>query len=333
MKICVYGAGSIGCYVGGRLAAAGMPVTLVGRPRVLAEIAEYGLRLTDWKGTDWYVDAERLDLAHTPHGAADADLLLVTVKSRDTESAAAQLAQVFEPGAVVVSLQNGLHNTERLTTRLTGHTVLAGMVAFNVLSRGHGVYHQGTEGGLEVQDDPALAPYLPTFARAGLPVVTHADMVPVQWAKLLLNLMNPINALADVPLRDQLAQRAYRRCLAGAQTEALDLMDAAGIEPARLMSISPRRLTRVLTLPDVAFRLLARRMLAIDPLARSSMWEDLAAGRPTEVDELNGEIVRLAQRLGRTAPVNARLVELVHAAESGGRRQWSGPELVAKLGL
>jgi 2-dehydropantoate 2-reductase len=97
------------------------------------------------------------------------------------------------------------------------------------------------------------------------------------------------------------------------------------------MRISPRRLTKVLTLPDVLFRPLAGRMLAIDPLARSSMWEDLQAGRPTEVDELNGEVVRLAQRLGRTAPVNARLVELVHAAESGGRRRWSGPELLAQL--
>ena len=153
----------------------------------------------------------------------------------------------------------------------------------------------------------------------------------MQWAKLLLNLANSINALADLPLRDQLAQRAYRRCVAAAQAEALDLMDAAGIEPARLMAISPRRLVRVLTLPDVLFRRLARRMLAIDPLARSSMWEDLQAGRPTEVDELNGEVVRLAQRLGRAAPVNARLVELVHAAESGGRRRWSGPQLLAEL--
>lgn len=331
MKVCVFGAGSIGCYVGGRLAATGMPVTLVGRPRVLAEIAEYGLRLTDWQGADWYVDAERLDLAHTPHGAADADLVLVTVKSKDTEAAAVQLADVLTPGTVVISLQNGLHNPERLRQRLPGHVVLAGMVPFNVVSRGRGAYHQGTEGGLDVQSHPGLTAYLPAFARAGLPVTTHEDMLAVQWAKLLLNLANSVNALADLPLREQLAQRAYRRCVAAAQAEALDLMDAAGIEPARLMAISPRRLVRVLTLPDVLFRRLARRMLVIDPLARSSMWEDLQAGRPTEVDELNGEVVRLAQRLGRAAPVNARLAGLVHAAESGGRRRWSGPQLLAEL--
>jgi 2-dehydropantoate 2-reductase len=156
-------------------------------------------------------------------------------------------------------------------------------------------------------------------------------MQPVQWAKLLLNLGNAVNALADLPLRDQLAQRSYRRCTALAQGEGLDVMQAAGIEPAPLMGLAPRRLVRVMTLPDALFRRLARRTLAVDPLARSSMWEDLQAARPTEVDELNGEVVRLAQRLGRTAPVNARLVALVHAAESGGRRHWSGPDLLAEL--
>jgi 2-dehydropantoate 2-reductase len=72
-------------------------------------------------------------------------------------------------------------------------------------------------------------------------------------------------------------------------------------------------------------------MLAIDPLARSSMWEDLELGRATEVDWLNGEVVRLAQKQGRRAPVNARLVELIREAEQGGRRDWSGPELLAEL--
>jgi 2-dehydropantoate 2-reductase len=87
----------------------------------------------------------------------------------------------------------------------------------------------------------------------------------------------------------------------------------------------------VLRLPDGLFTRLAGRMLAIDPQARSSMWEDLQAGRPTEVDHLNGEIARLAERLGRRAPVNARLVELVHDAERGGRRTWSGEALLGEL--
>jgi 2-dehydropantoate 2-reductase len=116
-----------------------------------------------------------------------------------------------------------------------------------------------------------------------------------------------------------------------AQQELLDLLDAAGIKPAQLTAIKPHLIPKLISVPDFVFRALAGRMLAIDPLARSSMWEDLQAGRLTEVDYLNGEVVRLAQNLGRKAPVNARLVELVGDAEKGGRRDWSGAELLAQL--
>jgi 2-dehydropantoate 2-reductase len=156
-------------------------------------------------------------------------------------------------------------------------------------------------------------------------------MEPVQWAKLVLNLNNPINALSNLPLKAQLSERAYRQCTALVQREALDLLTKAGIAPARLTPLPPGWIPSVLRLPDFLFTRLAARMLAIDPLARSSMWEDLEAGRRTEVDYLNGEIVRLAARLGTTVPVNARLIALVRDAEEGGRRTWSGPALLDEL--
>ena len=326
--IAVYGAGGIGCYVGGRLAATGTPVTFVGRPRMAAELATNGLRLTDYLGADLRVQDVRFET--TPSGAAGADLVLVTVKSAATEGAAAELAGVLKPGAVVVSFQNGIRNGELLRSRLTEQVVITGMVPFNVLNRGAGVFHQGTEGALDIQQDAALTPYLSAFERAGLPLTQHADILPVQWAKLLLNLNNPINALSNLPLRDELSQRSYRRCLAAAQAETLEILDAAGIRPAQLLAIPMHRFPTVLRLPDFLFRRLASKVLAVDPLARTSMWEDLEAGRPTEIDYLNGEVVRLARSLGRTAPVNERLVGLIHAAETD-RRSWSGPELVREL--
>ena len=326
--IAVYGAGGIGCYVGGRLAATGTPVTFVGRPRMAAELATNGLRLTDYLGADLRVQDVRFET--TPSGAAGADLVLMTVKSAATEGAAAELAGVLKPGAVVVSFQNGTRNGELLRSRLTEQVVITGMVPFNVLNRGAGVFHQGTEGALDIQQDAALTPYLSAFERAGLPLTQHEDILPVQWAKLLLNLNNPINALSNLPLRDELSQRSYRRCLAAAQAETLEILDAAGIRPAQLLAIPMHRFPTVLRLPDFLFRRLASKVLAVDPLARTSMWEDLEAGRPTEIDYLNGEVVRLARSLGRTAPVNERLVGLIHAAETD-RRSWSGPELVREL--
>jgi 2-dehydropantoate 2-reductase len=326
--IAVYGAGGIGCYVGGRLAATGAPVTFVGRPRMATELATHGLRLTDYLGADLRV--ADVPFSTTPAGATDADLVLVTVKSAATAQAADELASVLKPGTVVVSFQNGLRNGDMLRSRLTEQVVVSGMVPFNVLNRGGGVFHQGTEGKLDVQQDPALAPHLDAFDRAGLPLTQHDDILPVQWSKLLLNLNNPINALSNLPLRDELSQRPYRRCLAAAQAEALGLLDAAGIRPAQLLAVPMHRFPAVLRLPDFLFRRLASKVLAVDPLARTSMWEDLEAGRPTEIDHLNGEVVRLADSLGREAPVNARLIALIRAAETA-RRSWSGPDLLREL--
>ena len=331
MKICVYGAGSIGCYVGGRLAAAGAEVVFVGRPSTAAVLGQHGLLLTDWRGAELRVPADRVRFETSPSGAAGAGLVLMCVKSAATATAAAELAEVIGPGAVVVSFQNGMRNADVLRAGLPGRTVVPGMVQFNVVDRGSGAFHAGTEGGLDVERTPALAPYLDDFAEAGLPLHQHDDMPSVQWAKLLLNLNNPVNALSGLPLKAELSQRDYRRCLALAQTETLGLLAAAGIEPARLTPLPPRWMPRLLGVPDAVFAKLAKRMLAIDPHARTSMLDDLEAGRRTEIDHLNGEVVRLAETHGRPAPVNARLVNLIHEAESGGRRHWPAPDLLADL--
>jgi 2-dehydropantoate 2-reductase len=330
-RFCIFGAGSIGCYLGGRLAAAGCCVTFIGRKRFHDELRHRGLCLTDFTGTNVHVPPDGFRFETKADAAGEADLVLVTVKSAGTWEAGQTLASVLNTDAVVVSFQNGVSNTGLLRDSLPYQTVLAGMVQFNVLNQGMGRFHQGSEGRLEVEQHPDLAPFIPVFARAGLPVKQRKDMQSVQWAKLLLNLNNPVNALSNLPLKMQLSQRPFRQCFAMAQKEALTIMDAAGIRPARLTPLPPRWIPGFLNVPDRLFRILAGKMLAIDPLARSSMWEDLEAGRVSEVDWLNGEIVHLAERLGWSAPVNAKLIELIREAEAGGNRTWSGEALRNEL--
>ncbi len=324
MKIVVFGAGAIGCWVGGRLAAGGAHVTLIGRPRVMAELAD-GLRVTDLDGGDARVT---IACATDAAPARDADLVLVTVKSAATDGAGRELAAVGG-SATVVSLQNGVRNADALRAAMPGRRVLAGMVPFNVVWRARGTYHRASAGTLAVERG---APRLVAACRAAeLPLAEHDDLVAVQWGKLVLNLNNAINALSNRPLAEELGLRAYRRCLAAAQREALALLALAGQPIAKLTAVPPRWLPRVLELPDAIFARAARRLLAIDPAARSSMWDDLEAGRPTEIDYINGEIVALAARLDREAPVNAKLVALVRDAERGGWREWDGEALLASL--
>jgi 2-dehydropantoate 2-reductase len=331
-KIFIYGAGSVGCYVGGRLLASGSDVTFIARERTSNQLRKYGLVLSQFGERRWSVAPERIDVSTDCKAAAAADLVLVTVKSAATSTVAQELASVLRSGTVVVSFQNGIGNADVLRAALPDMTVLEGMVPFNVVERGPGAYHQGSGGELEIRHAPELQPFSGEFARAGLPLKQHADMLTVQWAKLLLNLNNAINALSNRPLKEELAQRAYRRCLGMAQAEALGLLKRAGIRPSRLTPIPPAWMPRFLGLPDAWFAQLGRAMLTIDPLARSSMSDDLAAGRATEVDFINGEVVKLARRVGHRAPVNERLCELVHEAErSDVRPSWTGEALLAEL--
>jgi len=306
-------------------------VTLVGRTRVVDELSAHGLGFSDYLGQRGEVPATALRLATEARAAAGAALVLVCVKSGATDEVGGLLHGVLAPGTPVLSLQNGVRNVQVLAARLPQSVVLAGMVPFNVVQVASGRYHQATQGRLDAQRHDALARWRPLFERAGLGLALHDDMTSVQWGKLLLNLNNPINALCGLTIRTMLHDRLLRRCMALAQREALQLMRVAGIRPARMTAVPPQWLPWLLRLPDAMFLRLAQRMLAVDPHARSSMADDLVRGRVSEVGHINGEIVALAERLGRHAPVNARLVALMREAEDGGHRDYSGAELLARL--
>jgi 2-dehydropantoate 2-reductase len=111
--------------------------------------------------------------------------------------------------------------------------------------------------------------------------------------------------------------------------EGLSVMRAAGLRPASVIGIPPSIIARLLALPDAIVLRVARSLVAIDPRAKSSTLQDLEAGKPTEIDDLSGEIVRLAGSIGRDAPVNRAIVEAVHALESGpGPLRFWSPELL-----
>jgi 2-dehydropantoate 2-reductase len=194
-----------------------------------------------------------------------------------------------------------------------------------------GVYHRASAGVLMFESSDRAAPLTGACLAADLPFQLRDDMAAVQWSKLVLNLNNAINALSGQPLASELADRDFRRCLAAAQAEAIELVRASGQQLARVTPLPTRWLPRLLVVPDPVFRVLARRMVAIDPHARSSMWDDLEARRATEIDYIQGEIVALATGLGRRAPFNQTLVELIREAERGGKRDYSGAELYARL--
>lgn len=216
-------------------------------------------------------------------------------------------------------MQNGVDNVQRIRDAAPHLEVVAGMVPYNVVLSSPAKVHRATTGYLQIGSSAVSADVAACCDAAGLPMVVVPDMQAVQWGKLLLNLNNPVNALSDLPLRDELMDRNYRVVLAALQTEALRALDAAGIAPAKVASAPPRLLPKILRLPDFLFKVVATRMLRIDPAARSSMWDDLQKGRTTEIDDLCGAVMRLAIQHGMAAPVNAKLLKTVQAHRAGER--------------
>jgi 2-dehydropantoate 2-reductase len=313
----IAGAGSIGCFVGGMLAAAGRQIALLARPRVIGEIEANGLRLTSFEGFDRTIAANQLALSDDPSSFKDAGVVLVTVKSADTAEMAEIVARHAPPDAVIVSLQNGVGNVAVLRRHLPGRRVLGGMVPFNVIAAGEGRFHRATSGDIVVeQDDAGTAQKLSV---PGLTMRPTDNIDGVQWGKLLLNLNNALNALADLPLRRQLALRPWRRLFADQMAEGLAAIKAEGIRPVSTTLIPAGWVPTLLRLPDAIFERLLGRTMKIDPEARSSMWEDLQRGRRTEIDYLQGVITEIADRRGLDAPLSRRIVELIRRAEADGK--------------
>ena len=309
--IVVAGAGAVGCYVGGRLLEAGHNVTFLGRNAHGDEIARNGLKVSG-------VDAPPtilLDInwQSDPACLAKAEIVLVAVKSRSTLEMAEQIAR-YAPRATVISLQNGISNPDMLRAACPEADVRAAIVEFNVIHAGEGQFRKATSGDIEIEDGPGGIDRF--LSVPGSRFAATRDIRAAQWGKLLVNLNNALNALSGLPLREQLADRRWRRLLAAQIDETREVLTIAGIRPKRFTPLPTRLVPSVLRLPTPLFRRIAKAMLTIDKYARSSMQDDLRLGRSTEIDALQGEVLKLAAQYGLDCPTIARIVAAIRAAEA-----------------
>lgn len=336
------GAGSVGCHLGGWLAAAA-DVTLVGRQSLVDAVERDGLTVTDLRGNTRTVPPEGLTLATEASAVEGADYVLLTTKTLGTTTAVRQISPFLRHDSVVVSFQNGLRNASQIDealasafpSRASRPLVLSGMIPFNVVRSGETHWTQTTSGRLKVKDHPRVDPLVRAAQGSGLQLDVEPDMRAVLFGKLLLNLNNAINALTGLPLAVELRDRDCRVVLAACQEESLALARRLSITPARLTPLPAAAMPALLRSPTPVFANLSRSALKVSPTARSSMADDLDAGRATEIDELQGAVVHFARDHGVATPVCARIVELVREAEAAGadRQRWSGAQLRRAVGL
>jgi 2-dehydropantoate 2-reductase len=300
IRVAVLGAGAVGCYFGGMLARAGHRVTLIGRPAHVEAIARNGLRF-DAKTFSEAIKAEASTSAEAARGA---QLVLFCVKSTDTEAAAAQIAPHLDADAVVLNLQNGVDNTERIQARVRNPVVPAVVyVATEMAGPGHLRHHGRGDlviGFLQEKFAGGLLENLKLlFENAGVPVTVSDNVAGELWAKLVLNCAyNAISAIAQLPYGKMIEGHGVRDVMRDVVEESLAVAKASGVQMA------PGMLERTLGLASSM------------PGQFSSTAQDLARGKPTEIDHLNGYVVRRGEALGIPVPANRALHALVKLLES-----------------
>jgi len=294
MKIAVMGAGAVGCYYGFMLARAGHDVVLIGRPQHLEAIERQGLRLE----AQTFDEHIRVSVSTEAGAVQRARLVLFCVKSNDTESGAAAIKPHLAPDAVVLSLQNGVENADRLRALLPQQVIAAAVyIGVEMAGPGH-VRHHG-RGELLIEASKASADVARTLIAAGVPTDISDNVRGALWAKLITNCAyNALSAITQLPYGRLVKGEGVSAVMRDLVGECVAVAQADGVSLPGDVDAGVRRIAETV------------------PGQYSSTAQDLARGKRSEIDHLNGLIVRRGETLGVATPTNRLLHALVKLIES-----------------
>jgi 2-dehydropantoate 2-reductase len=298
-KTAVVGAGAVGGYFGGMLARAGAPVVLIGRPAFVEAVEKVGLFLD----STHFQEHVRAEASSDLVAARGADIVLFCVKTTDTAVTARALAPLLAPEAIVVSLQNGADNVERIRAA-SGIEALPAVVyvAAAMPEPGH-IKHFGRGDLVLGSADEGMQHVAAAFERAKVPCRISENIVGELWTKLVLNCaLNALSGLGRATYGQIVTNAEARKLVENTVLEVLAVARAAGIRPAGLEDHSAALAG--------AFKI-AEQMSGM----RSSTAQDMARGKRTEIDSLNGFIAKRGEELGVPTPVNQALAALVRLVE------------------
>ncbi len=295
MKVAVMGAGAVGCYYGGMLARAGHEVVLIGRSSHVEAFRRGGLRLQ----AQTFDETLQVAASTEASAAAGAQLVLFCVKSTDTESAGEQLKPHLAPGTLVLTLQNGVDNAERLRGVLQPVEVAAAVVyvATEMAGPGH-VRHHG-RGELVIEPSTRSAAVADALRAAAVPTEVSDNVRGALWAKLILNCAyNAMSAIAQVPYGRMVRATGVTDVMRDVVDECLAVAAADGVAVPGNVDAAVRRIAETMS------------------QQYSSTAQDLARGKASEIDHLNGYVVKRGAALGVKTPANRVLHTLVRLVET-----------------
>lgn len=321
----IFGAGLIGGYLAGALLSQGLNAAIIGRKKIVSKL-ENGFKITDLSGN-------QAQLPNVPvYQKEMIDVLWLTVKCTAVETCISDLKELVQDSTIIVCCQNGFGSDQLVREAFPNNTVLNAVVGFNVAEQSPGHLHRSTDGKLIVEHHDNIEPDLQKANSDLMPTQSSRNFLADQWAKLQLNIANPVNALSDIPVKAMTEDAGFRRIISDLMLELLTVTDALKLDLPKVTAVPGKLVPKIMRLPNWIFTRIAQKMLAIDSTARTSMWWDLSQGRLTEIDFLNGAVVREAERLGLPCPLNRRIVKLVHQVERGDQKiGFSAKQLRAAL--
>jgi 2-dehydropantoate 2-reductase len=326
-KIAVVGAGAIGSLIGGLLCRAGEDVTLIARPAHVEAIRKNGLCIEGILGTLSIPVKAAATLAFHP------DLVLLAVKTQDVEATCRQI-KGYVQNIPILTLQNGVTSDSIAASILPREAILSGVVMLNAQFMIPGQILYARPGALVIGE--AFGPNgqrvreIQTLLRGAIRTKISNNIQGVHWTKLLVNnLGNGLEAMTGRSIRDCMRHPGLKRIGLLALRESHQVIEKAGFPLAPLPGVPAFALQLILRAPlPLAEGLLTLSMDSLKTL--SSTLQSLRRGRPTEIDYLNGEIVRLGKHTGLPTPYNSRVVEIVKEVERSGQFQ-TADELVRRF--
>jgi len=301
VKIAIVGAGAMGSLFGGTLSNVAPVILLDPWREHVAAIRRDGLHIVELDGSERIV---RVAATDDPNEVGAVDLAIIFVKSRQTEMAARWAKRFLREDGLALTLQNGLGNAETIAGVLGWQRTCSGVTAHGATLLGPGRVRHAGQGPTHLATRPEIADRVAavadTFRRAGFEVHVSADLDSLVWGKLIINVgINALTAILRVPNGALAEIEAIDALMAAAVTEAVQVAEAKGI---------------ALPYPDPLQRV--REVCVATAANRSSMLQDVLRGAPTEIDVINGAVVREGQRLGIPTPTNRFLVQTIKAIEA-----------------
>ncbi len=319
MKYAVIGLGAVGSIIGGLLAKSGEEVILIGKTNQVEEIRNKGIKIN---GLNNSIHVDNVEVSTDLSLVSDSDVIIICVKSQDTQNLAEELNKFIKKSTIIISLQNGVRNS-KILKEVTGNTVFSGIILFNALYNNPGDVTLTLKGGLILETNSLYKEKVEGFIKVlneyKIETILETNIQGFLWSKLVVNLQNAVTALTDQTIKDSIVNKDSRAIIIATMKEGLDILQKSKIPYKTLPDIDPKITIRRLKILNSVLLKFGSKILKLNKTARSSMWQSLYRGRPTEIDYINGEIIDLAKNHDLKAPINKKLVELIKEAEKNNK--------------